>query len=299
MRRKLYYDYPDEPNRWVVSYADFTTMLLALFIVLYAVSQMDIANMKIFTNSLKNSFSNIQIESKQKRKQLEAIFATTKAKILSIPVEKTFNEQIESLQEKLENTRENISKDMVQLDNVKNLLVEKFGTQNQINMVQSERGLTISLADTVLFDTGSADIKNAAKPTLEEIAKILEELPNTIRIEGHTDDQPITTPKYPSNWELSTARATSIVKLFIDKYGFNPDKISAAGYGEYKPVDLNTTPEGRQKNRRVDIVVLSIGSQIFEPEKADIENNANIENNETVPQENSTIPENESIQENN
>lgn len=255
----------DDPNRWVVSYADFTTMLLALFVVLYAVSQIDIAKMRDFTSSLKRSFTTVEGDTKKKKKKLGDIFSTTKVKISTRPIEMTFQEQIDSLKEKLDKAEEKISTDMVQLDNVKGLLEKEFNTQNEINMVHSERGLTISLADTILFDTGSAEIKDQADPTLEKIATILKEIPNSIRVEGHTDDKPIKTAKYPSNWELSTARATSLLKKFVDKYNVSPAKISAAGYGEYRPKDTNTTPEGRQKNRRVDIVILSIGSQIFEP----------------------------------
>lgn len=267
MRQKLYYDYPDEPNRWVVSYADFTTMLLALFIVLYAVSQMNIANMREFTTSLKKSFTGLKVESSIKKKDLTDVFSTTKAKIIAIPVEMTFQEQVDDLKEKLQKAEEKLSVDMIQLDSLKKTLEADIGTQNEINMIHSERGLTISLADKILFESGSAEIKKDAIPTLNKIAAVLKDIPNSIRIEGHTDNQPIQTEKFPSNWELSTARATSIVKMFIDKYSFSPDNISAAGYGEFKPVAINTTPEGRQSNRRVDIVVLSIGSQIFEPDK--------------------------------
>ncbi|MGD9581290.1 MAG: OmpA family protein [Vampirovibrionia bacterium] len=266
MRKKLLENVKNDPNRWVVSYADFTTMLLALFVVLYAVSQIDIAKMRDFTSSLKRSFSSVEKEVKKKKKNLENLFSTTNVKITTKPVEMTFQEQIDSLKEKLQNAEEKIPTDMVQLDNVKNLLDKEFGTQNNINMVHSERGLTISLADTILFDTGSAEIKNQADSTLEKIASIIKDIPNSVRIEGHTDDKPIKTSLYPSNWELSTARATSLVRQFVDKYQVSPDRISAAGYGEYRPIDTNTTPEGRQKNRRVDIVILSVGSQIFEPQ---------------------------------
>lgn len=265
MRRKLLDNTKDDPNRWVVSYADFTTMLLALFVVLYAVSQLDIAKMRDFTSSLKRSFTTVEKDTKKKKKQIGDIFATTKVKISIRPIEVTFQDQIDSLKEKLAKAEEKVSTDMVQLDNVKGLLEKEFDTQKEINMVHSERGLTISLADTILFDTGSADLKAQADPTLEKIAEIIKDIPNSIRVEGHTDDKPIKTSQYPSNWELSTARATSLLKKFVDKYNVSPTKISAAGFGEYRPIDTNTTPEGRQKNRRVDIVILSVGSQIFEP----------------------------------
>jgi chemotaxis protein MotB len=258
--------YPHDPNRWIVSYADFTTMLLALFIVLYAVSQLDIAQMRDFTTSLKKSFASIELTHKEKRSELNKLFATTQSVIKAKPVTFSFQEQIAALKKKLEEASQEVPASMNELDKVKNLLKEKLPAQDQINMIHSERGLIISLADTVLFDTGSAEIKNQALPTLNEIATILRTLPNPIRVEGHTDDRPINTPRYPSNWELSTDRATSIVKYFIEKFNFAPSKLSAAGYGKYRPVASNTTTEGRQANRRVDIVILNSGSEIFEPD---------------------------------
>ena len=264
-RNRLTFDYPDEPTRWVVSYADFTTMLLALFVVLYAVSQIDIAKMRDFSKSLNKSFSVEQSQTKKKKQDLTDTFLTTKASIVSVPIEVTFQDQIDSLKAKLKEAQEKAPKDMVQLDNVKKTLLDDFGTQNEIDMLNSERGLIIRLKDSVLFDSGSADVKKDALSKLDIIAEVLNGIPNSVRVEGYTDDQPIATSKFPSNWELSTARATSIVKELIDKYHFPPEKISAAGYGEYKPLDTNTTPEGRQKNRRVDIVILNSGSQIFEP----------------------------------
>lgn len=266
MRKRLYFDYPDEPTRWVVSYADFITMLLALFIVLYAISQLDIAKMKEFTGSLKQSFKTMQVDTIKKKKELNEIFATTNAKIKAIPIKLTFQQQIENLKEKLQEAQEKSPTEMIQLDKLKKELQGELFGQKEIKMANSERGLVISLADRVLFDPGSSVIKPEALPTLEKISQILEKMPNSIRIEGHTDNQPINTSQYPSNWELSTARATSIVKLFISQYKFPPEKISAAGYGEFRPIASNTTLEGRQSNRRVDIVVLSTASQIFEPE---------------------------------
>lgn len=265
MSNRPYTDYSEDPNRWIVSYADFTTMLLALFIVLYAVSQLDIAQMREFTSSVKKSFSSLEVNNKNKRKSLNAIFSTSKARIKTIPIEFTFQEQIENLKKKLKETESKVSEDMSELDSIKGVLLENLPENDNISMTHTERGLVISLEDTVLFDPGSAEIKKEALITLEKIAEILKTIPNSVRIEGHTDDQPIQTQLFPTNWELSTARAISIVKLFIKDYDFLPQKISAAGYGQHKPLDTNTTPEGRQKNRRVDIVVLSMGSQIFEP----------------------------------
>ena len=109
----------------------------------------------------------------------------------------------------------------------------------------------------MLFDTGSAIIKPQAKATLDKISLSLAKFQNPVLIEGHTDSMPIRSEKYPSNWELSTARATNIIKYLTEVRKFPPGRLSAVGYGEYMPVEENTTPQGRAKNRRVDIIVLS------------------------------------------
>lgn len=119
------------------------------------------------------------------------------------------------------------------------------------------RGLVIRLNNAIFFDSGSAEIKKQSEDTLVEVAGLLNTIDNYIRIEGHTDNVPIRRSTYPSNWELSTARAVSVVKLFINKCNFSPDKLIAVGYGEFKPVADNSTAEGRAQNRRIDIIVLS------------------------------------------
>jgi len=193
------------------------------------------------------------------------LFSTTKARILALPVEISSKEQIQNLKEKLKEAELNVSTDMLQMEKLKEVVSNKLSDQKNIELTNNERGLTISMPDTVLFDPGSAEIKKIAIPTLTKIAQSLKSTDNQIRVEGHTDNQPINTAEFPSNWELSTARATSVVKFFINNIKFSPTKLSAAGYGEFKPKTTNTTPEGRQSNRRVDIVIMSSGSEIFEP----------------------------------
>ena len=115
----------------------------------------------------------------------------------------------------------------------------------------------VILNNAIFFDSGSAAIKSEHEESLIVVANMINSLDNYIRIEGHTDNIPITSEVYPSNWELSSARAASVVQLFINKCSFLPNKLVAVGYGEYKPVEDNSTAEGREKNRRIDIIVLS------------------------------------------
>lgn len=265
MTRKLSFDYPDDRNRWVISYADFITILLALFIVLYAVSQVDIAKMKQFTTSLKKSLATTQPTHHTEKSSLLKKFAQTKATIYNQEVDLDYKEQIERLKERIKEAEARYAIDLSQFEEIKEGLKDDLAKDEAISLSQSERGLTITFVDKSLFDIGSAEIKESAKPKLNKVAESLKDIDNQVRIEGHTDDQPIQTAEYPSNWELSTARATSIVKYLITQYNIDPDRLAAAGYGEYKPISPNTTPEGRQNNRRVDIVILSSGSEIFEP----------------------------------
>jgi len=134
------------------------------------------------------------------------------------------------------------------------LLTESKGS---ITIKRDTRGVIISVADKYFFESGSADLKEDSKRVLDKIAVALLKYPNMIRIEGHTDNVPIHNEKFPSNWELSAARAINVAKYFINNHNIQPERISTVGYSEYRPIASNNTPEGRAKNRRVDIVILS------------------------------------------
>jgi chemotaxis protein MotB len=126
-----------------------------------------------------------------------------------------------------------------------------------VHVYLDEQGLVISLSAKYFFDSGKAILRPEVFPIIEQIASILKPLDREIRIEGHTDDVPIQTAAYPSNWELSAARATYVIKYLTERFSFSPQRLSAVGYGEFRPIATNVTEEGRARNRRVDIVVLS------------------------------------------
>ncbi len=217
MRNDYYSNSKDYINRWVVSYADFVTMLLALFMVMYA------------SNGINT-------------------------KELSKVIQKTFGiEQVLSDKEVSEPIEVPVDKNQELYENLKG----KFNSDTSLSVVKESRGIIIRINDTMLFDEGSAIIKSEAKSTLEKITSELTAIDNPIIIEGHTDTIPIKNDKYPSNWELSTARATHIIKYLTESKQISPTRLSAVGYGEYMPIDANTTSSGRAKNRRVDIIVLS------------------------------------------
>jgi chemotaxis protein MotB len=141
----------------------------------------------------------------------------------------------------------------------------KQGAQSKVNVEITKRGLVVSLKEAGFFDSGSATLKGSSQDLLAKVVSSLGEYSNPIRVEGHTDNVPISTSQFRSNWELSTSRATNVVHYLIDRQQFDAEKIAAAGYGEYRPVEDNGTIEGRQKNRRVDIVLLSAEAERAEP----------------------------------
>ena len=259
-------------NRWVVSYADFVTMLLALFMVMYALSQLDISHMKTFSNSIDRAFdgnskqTNKSTTNLDEKSKLLKLFKTTETSVYidnNNPL--TLDKSSKELKKQLSSFENQISVESANFENIRKTIKSEFNNTQNINVIREPRGILIRLNDTVLFDKGSDIIKDKALNVLDKIAVVLKDEPNSIRIEGHTDNLPIKTDKFPSNWELSTARATNIIKYLIEVHKLSPNRISAAGYGEYMPISSNDTEIGRSENRRVDIVVLSSSSKIFEP----------------------------------
>jgi chemotaxis protein MotB len=170
----------------------------------------------------------------------------------SIVLQKRHPSDIQRIQELKEEARV--------LAKAKKLLEDKLKREigeEKVRLELAERGLVITFVAEVLFDSGKAKIREDAYPVLDKVASVLKELKGrNVGIEGHTDNEPIKYSGWRSNWELSTARATSVLHYLVDKKGLSPERISATGYGEYRPVASNDTPEGRQKNRRVEIIVM-------------------------------------------
>lgn len=144
------------------------------------------------------------------------------------------------------------------LDKLKNDITQLIAESDtkSIRMEENERGITIHILEDIVFPSGSADLKSTSKIVLKRVADIIKKLPNDIRVEGHTDNIPINSSVFPSNWHLSVARALNTAYYLIKEEGVNPDKVSIVGYAEYKPIESNDTPYGRASNRRVDIVII-------------------------------------------
>lgn len=234
MNHDYYSNSSDYINRWVISYADFITMLLALFMVLYAASSMGHSKVKTVNQSLEKVF-------------------------VSRPAQKSVQQPIQNPTPEVKEETEKLLNGDGLLDSDK--IIEKiqgsFETGASAKILKEKRGVVVRLNDTMLFDQGSAIIKPEAKAVLDKIALSLNTFKNPVVIEGHTDSVPIKNEKYPSNWELSTARATNIISYLTSKHQFTPGRLSAVGYGEYMPVASNDDVLGKAKNRRVDIVIMS------------------------------------------
>ncbi len=272
MKSKLLKKNTDFSSRWIVSYADFVTMLLALFMVMYALSQMDVNNLKEFSSSVgavfdsQENLSPIEEKKTKQNQSLVNVFKTTQSEVVFSDVDISSQEQqLKKLEQHLNNMDEHLKKEAVEFENIKKNLDYKLKPIGNINITREIRGLLIRLNDTILFDSGSDIIKKDALVLLTKLGDVLKEIPNSIKIEGHTDNTPINTKNFPSNWELSTARSNNIVKYFVNIHKLDPRRFSSVGYGEYMPISDNVSIEAKSKNRRVDIVILSTASKIFEP----------------------------------
>lgn len=135
-------------------------------------------------------------------------------------------------------------------------VIMQHNYEGSVSLEENERGITIHIMENILFPSGKSELNGTSKLVLSQLAKIMKELPNDIRVEGHTDNIPINSPVYASNWHLSVARALNTAYLLINEENLNPEKVSIVGYAEYKPIADNETLEGRSKNRRVDIVII-------------------------------------------
>jgi chemotaxis protein MotB len=228
-------------ERWLVSYADFITLLFAFFVVLYSTAQVDKRRMVELAAAIQEGFEQMGTN--------PTYYAPIPRETLPVPVTTAA-----SLPPPLVDPQ---SKDLDALrkDLEKALAAEI--SNGEVALRNTPQGLVVSLREAGFFDSGSAGTKASSQPAFGRMTSLLRERGYNIRIEGHTDDVPIHNSQYTSNWELSTARATEMVRLLITRYGFSPASLSAAGYAQFHPVATNATESGRGHNRRVDVVILA------------------------------------------
>lgn len=217
---------------WLLPYSDLMTLLLAVFIVLFAVSNIDKAKSEQMSEEFSEQMMN------------QSYNAAAASKHNDPKMDGAAGDQSE----------------MEKMAALKAELDEKLKSKNLTASVKTsidERGLVVSLNNAIFFDPGSAELKKENETALLEIANTISVMNNYIRIEGHTDNVPMNSNVYRSNWDLSAARAANVVRLLTSQTSIPPERLIAVGYGEYRPVADNSTDEGRAQNRRIDIIVLS------------------------------------------
>ncbi|HIJ82346.1 MAG TPA: OmpA family protein [Desulfuromonadales bacterium] len=248
-------------ERWLVSYADFITLLFAVFVVLYAMGQTDKKKTEEVIASLQSSFG--MANAGAAAPKINVIPSKPMSIIPSLKPEVSVSPAGRSSRS-LGRVRAE-EKDFRQIKSSIEAYLVKQGAQNKVSLTITRRGLIVSLKEAGFFDSGQAQIRPDAYELINTISEVLTQYNNPLRVEGHTDNVPISTSQFPSNWELSTARATNGLKYLIKHFDVDPDKVSATGYAEFRPLSDNTTAEGRAKNRRVDIVMLSGDGERGEP----------------------------------
>ena len=243
MARKRYEEEPDNHDRWLVSYADFITLLFAFFVVLYAVSSLNEGKYRVLSDSLGNAFGKISDRSLPIIKREEQTRLTLKPK--------------QSLEQK--QRTEALRRERSGMTNIARDILKALGplvSQGKVRVTQSTRGVSVEINASVLFAPGDAKLSDESIEALKAVATVLKVDQHAIQIEGHTDNVPINTPMFPSNWELSTVRASSVVRLFIEN-GVAETRLTAVGHGSNHSVAPNDTSEGRLRNRRVELMILS------------------------------------------
>ena len=245
-RRARTLEESENVDRWLVSYADFVTLLFAFFVVMYAISSVNEGKYRVLSDTLVAAFKvpPKSTEPIQIGKPLEE--TSTDQKVMGVP------KPIRVEQPKVEDQKLKMARIAKQVRASLSPLIDK----DLIKVTQTKLWVEIEINASVLYSSGSAELEIEAYTPLKKLAAVLKKLPNHIDVEGHTDNLPINTPVYPSNWELSASRAASVVHLFAQQ-GIPPDRLAAIGFGQFRPKGDNKTLKGRRQNRRVKVVILA------------------------------------------
>ncbi|MEK6596020.1 MAG: flagellar motor protein MotD [Pseudomonadota bacterium] len=241
-------EYTDNHERWLVSYADFITLLFAFFVVMYAISSINEGKYRILSHSLVNAFKSNNSSSDVVVHQSTELMSDNDHRTQQADSIKLIDD-LKALKIKKQEKMKSMAKNILHA-------LESLVKDGQVKVTQSSSGITVEINASVLFSPGQAKLAENSSLTLQAVAHVIKEQKHEIHVEGHTDNLPIHTESFPSNWELSTARASSVIRLFVEN-GVEPHRLTAIGYGENRPIETNETPEGRKRNRRVTIMILS------------------------------------------
>ena len=241
MRKRLKNAESQEQNNmgWLTTFNDLVTLLMVFFVLVFTMSSIDAVKIKDFKTSLQSGLGVLEAGRQLAVGFTNAMQPNQKPQSLDPSDDPGQTQMQTETADRVEDTLTSLESD--------------YG----ITATFTKKGVLISLEDSILFDFGKAEINASGYPVLDKIATVVQSIRNPVRIEGHTDNVPIATWRFPSNWELSTARAVQVLKYFITAGKIEPQRLSAVGYGEAKPVSPNDTPENRAKNRRVEIVLVT------------------------------------------
>ena len=246
MARKKLPEEHENMERWLVSYADFITLLFAFFVVMYAISSVNEGKYRVMSDSLISAFKEAPSSDKliqMDTKTPEMLSGTGKPIGKTVPQPQTVERQ--QAAERMKKVAKNVLQAM-----------QPLIQDGQVRVTQSPRGITVEINASVLFKSGDAILQPQSSEALAAVAHVLTQVENPIQVEGHTDNIPINSPSFPSNWELSSARAGSVVRLFTER-GVPAARMVAIGYADNRPVDTNATLDGRSRNRRVNVLILN------------------------------------------
>lgn len=238
-------------ERWLVSYADFITLLFAFFVVMYAISSVNEGKYRVLSDSLVSAFRSAPIVDGGAVMVVPTRSPGSTVKQVVVKEDPKLTEAKQQQRDKMRN----VAKDIF-------AVLAPLVQQGKVRVLETSRGVTIEINDSILFSPGQAQLEQASVRAMRAVGEVLANTDFPITIEGHTDNVPIRTAQFPSNWELSAVRATTVLRLFVEA-GVMPEHLTAIGYGETRPVEGNESIEGRARNRRVSILIDSM-----QPEKA-------------------------------
>ncbi|HCO59977.1 MAG TPA: flagellar motor protein MotD [Porticoccaceae bacterium] len=263
-------------ERWLVSYADFITLLFAFFVVMYSVSSVNESKFRVLSHSLVSSFKDptqtldpLQVSQLSRvGHQLALHQQSIPFTIANPPIQLASISSINNGAIDISHSRNNAATDGreeldIIADNLKDVL-DLLADEDQIQLKRNKDSVEIEINSSVLFGSGSSNLASEANTVLSALADTLKHLPNRINVEGFTDNLPIKNQIFPSNWELSAARAATVVRLFSE-YGVEPSRMASIGYGEHRPIASNDSTDGRALNRRIAILVLGSPVTTREP----------------------------------
>ncbi|HBT20162.1 MAG TPA: flagellar motor protein MotB [Peptococcaceae bacterium] len=232
-RRRIKKDIP--AGEWLLTYSDLVTLVLVFFVLLYSFSQIDINKFRQFILSFQGS----------------GVLDGGRAPLEQIMPESTSSEAFEDKNLLGEGAQSNLK----EIYDMTVSYLKEHGLSDQVEVKYSQRGIALDIKERILFDSGKAVLKPEARRLLDLLSGLFEKLPNQISVEGHTDNRPINTAQYPTNWELSVDRAVKVIRYLTEVKGLDPKKFVAVGFGEYQPILPNTSPENQAQNRRVVMVI--------------------------------------------